>query len=121
MSTQPAQHPRTCQRCAGTGWQPGPPIPYTAGGVPGTYSTVEPCTHHWTDDDPTYDDEPRQPTWRWRTRWPDECDPDWGDIADDHGQRISDGEVEWDARQDADWREDVEHNLHLEPPRRDAP
>ena len=32
--TAAANHPPTCRACHGTGW------------------TMQPCTHHWTDDDP---------------------------------------------------------------------
>ena len=52
---QPAKHPRTCRVCDGTGWQPGPPIITTVYGKPHIYTTVEPCEHHWIDDDPTTD------------------------------------------------------------------
>jgi hypothetical protein len=31
----------------------GPPIPYTADGQPHEYTTVTPCTAHWTDHDDT--------------------------------------------------------------------
>jgi hypothetical protein len=29
----------------------GPPIPYTTNGTTHEYTTVTPCTAHWTDDD----------------------------------------------------------------------
>lgn len=47
-----ANHPRSCRGCDGTGYQPGAPFTMMANGVNTTYSTVVPCTHHWTDDDP---------------------------------------------------------------------
>jgi hypothetical protein len=43
-----SSHPHHCRTCTGTGWMPGPPRP---SGNP----TYTPCTHHWTDDDPTPD------------------------------------------------------------------
>jgi hypothetical protein len=49
--TPPANHPPACTRCAGTGWQPGPPIHATAQGQPIAYTTVTPCTHIWWDDE----------------------------------------------------------------------
>ena len=52
----PARHPRTCRVCGGTGWQPGTPIITTAEGRTHVYDTVEPCQHHWSNDDPTVDD-----------------------------------------------------------------
>jgi len=56
--TQPAQHPPTCQVCHGSGWQIGPDTEVRSlhGEVLRIYRTVTPCTHHWTDDDPTPDD-----------------------------------------------------------------
>lgn len=49
-----ANHPRHCAVCHGTGWQPGPDV--DARDVHGrelrTYATYEPCTHHWSNDDP---------------------------------------------------------------------
>ena len=48
----PAEHPRSCQVCGGTGWMPGPSIPGHQHGRPFTYTTVQPCTHHWANDDP---------------------------------------------------------------------
>ena len=51
--TAPANHPRRCPRCDGTGYQPGPPIHSHANGDPVTYTTVTPCTHPWWDDEPT--------------------------------------------------------------------
>ena len=48
----PANHPPSCPVCHGDGWQPGPPIHSHAGGDPVTYTTVEPCTHIWWDDEP---------------------------------------------------------------------
>lgn len=50
MST-PADHPHSCSVCQGTGWQSAPDIQGTAYGQPVTYSTVEPCTHHWANDE----------------------------------------------------------------------
>ena len=50
---KPSDHPPTCAVCHGDGWQPGPPIHSQANGQPVTYTTVEPCTHLWSDDDPT--------------------------------------------------------------------
>jgi hypothetical protein len=49
---KPASHPPTCNTCHGTGWMDGPPIPYTVGGHTHEYTTVTPCTAHWTDHDP---------------------------------------------------------------------
>ena len=49
---QPANHPASCQVCAGTGWQEGPPILGQNHGRPFLYTTVTPCTHHWSNDDP---------------------------------------------------------------------
>ena len=49
---KPAEHPRSCTVCNGTGWMPGPPIPGHSLGKPFEYSTVIPCTHHWSGDDP---------------------------------------------------------------------
>ena len=40
----PANHPRTCRTCQGTGQEPGPPIYSHANGDPVTYTTVQPCT-----------------------------------------------------------------------------
>ena len=51
-----AKHPKTCDVCAGTGWQPGPPIHSTANGDPVIYTTVEPCQHPFWLDDPTVDE-----------------------------------------------------------------
>jgi hypothetical protein len=45
----PADHPPSCRTCHGDGWMPGPPRPDT--GNP----TCIPCTHHWSNDDPTPD------------------------------------------------------------------
>lgn len=50
-----ADHPSTCEECHGTGWQPGPPIAGQHHGRTFTYTTVEPCTHHWANDDPNPD------------------------------------------------------------------
>jgi hypothetical protein len=47
----PADHPPTCEGCNGTGYQEGPPILSQAGGEPVVYSTVVPCTHHWSNDE----------------------------------------------------------------------
>ena len=51
----PSSHPRSCQICGGSGWEPGPSTPYIANGVHGEYTTVQPCTHHWSNDDPDTD------------------------------------------------------------------
>ena len=53
---QRASHPKSCRVCDGTGWQPGPPIPGHHLGKAFEYTTVEPCTHEWRDDDPTVDE-----------------------------------------------------------------
>ena len=47
----PAKHPRKCWVCAGTGRQPGADIKSKANGHDVIYTTVEPCTHDWRDDD----------------------------------------------------------------------
>jgi hypothetical protein len=52
MST-PANHPPSCSVCHGTGWQPGPDIETVANGDVVHYSSVEPCTHHWSNDAPS--------------------------------------------------------------------
>ncbi len=48
----PSNHPHTCTRCHGCGWQDGPDEYETVAGEPHRYTTVVPCTHHWTDDNP---------------------------------------------------------------------
>lgn len=50
----PASHPQSCTRCDGTGWQPADPIYETVNGRTHRYDTVEPCTHHWRDDEYGY-------------------------------------------------------------------
>ena len=57
---KPAEHPPSCPTCTGTGWQDGPVIHSQANGDPVTYSTVEPCTHHWTNDNPKPDGDTRR-------------------------------------------------------------
>jgi hypothetical protein len=51
MIPKPADHPPSCRVCKGSGWQDGPPIHSLANGDQVTYTTVEPCRHHWTNDD----------------------------------------------------------------------
>ena len=48
-----SDHPPTCQTCRGSGWQHGPDIDVHAlnGHYLRTYTTAEPCTHHWQDDE----------------------------------------------------------------------
>lgn len=55
MLSAPTDHPPSCQGCAGSGWQTGPThhITNRNGQTVRRYNTVVPCTHHWTDDDPT--------------------------------------------------------------------
>ena len=47
----PAEHPPSCEVCNGTGWMPGPPILSQQHNRPFEYSTVVPCTHHWSNDE----------------------------------------------------------------------
>ena len=51
----PANHPRSCRVCAGSGWQPGLDLVLVANGQRTTYSSVEPCLNHWVDDNPFTD------------------------------------------------------------------
>jgi hypothetical protein len=51
--SRPANHPPSCTVCRGTGWQPGPDIESVANGQIVHYSSVEPCTNHWSNDAPT--------------------------------------------------------------------
>jgi hypothetical protein len=50
--SRPSDHPPTCQVCRGTGWEPGPDIDEHANGRAIAYETVQPCAHHWRDDEP---------------------------------------------------------------------
>lgn len=47
-----ADHPPTCRVCEGTGFEPGPPIVSIVNGESYEYTTVQPCTHHWANDEP---------------------------------------------------------------------
>jgi hypothetical protein len=51
-----AQHPPSCRRCNGTGWQTGKPIYETVAGHRHRYDTVEPCTNPWHRDEPRYNE-----------------------------------------------------------------
>ena len=53
---KPASHPASCRVCRGTGWEPGPTIPGHHHGRTFDYTTVQPCTHRWSYDDPTVDE-----------------------------------------------------------------
>ena len=52
MSTA-ANHPPSCQVCRGSGWQRGADVDVHAldGRYLRTYTTAEPCTHHWPSDE----------------------------------------------------------------------
>ena len=57
MSMGGGNHPPSCRICHGTGWHRGPDVPVHAiNGQPiRNYSTVQPCTHHWIDDEHHHD------------------------------------------------------------------
>jgi hypothetical protein len=53
MDRKKSSHPAHCRECHGAGWEPGPPIPGRHHGSSFEYTTVQPCTNVWWDDDPT--------------------------------------------------------------------
>lgn len=54
---KPANHPRQCQICEGTGWEQIAPLKSKANGFDVEYSQLVPCTNqHPFDDDPDMDE-----------------------------------------------------------------
>lgn len=48
----PANHPQSCYRCSGSGWEEADPIKTRTRDGDIEYTTVKPCTYRWHQDDP---------------------------------------------------------------------